>query len=302
MFYAVAVESFTLPSFAKINLMLRVLGKRPDGFHELFTVFQSVSLHDDITFRDGEGISLTCPNKSIPIDEKNLIVKAANLLQRHSGVDRGASMHLTKRIPSPGGLGGGSSNAAVALIGLSRLWEIDESFDELKGMAAEIGSDVPFFLHGGTAIGTGRGEEIEPIADIDPGHLLIVTPNVRVSTPEAFKRLGAQNLTSEDLNRILIVCRLEAEKLDPRQSDLVNDIEAAVFAAHPEIKRVKRTLLDLGAANAMMSGSGASVFAVFEKEETRQTALKALDDEVNWRKFAVAAVSRDEYREKLGIK
>ncbi len=281
--------------------MLRVVGKRTDGFHELFTVFQSVSLHDDITFREGEGITLTCPNKSIPTDENNLIVKAATLLSERSGTNKGTSMHLTKRIPSPGGLGGGSSNAAVALIGLSRLWEVNPSVDDLQEMAGELGSDVPFFLHGGTAVGTGRGEKIEPGLDINAKYLLIVTPSVRVSTPEAFKRLGAQNLTSDDLNRILIVCRLEAEKLDPSQSDLLNDMEAAVFAAHPEIERVKRTLLDLEAANAVMSGSGASVFAVFEKEETRQTALKALDNEVNWRKFAVAAVSRDEYREKLGL-
>ena len=281
--------------------MLRVLGRRDDGFHELFTVFQSVSLHDDITFREGDRIELTCPNKSIPTDERNLIVKAALLLRENYGTDQGAAMHLTKRIPSPGGLGGGSSNAAVALIGLSRLWELDVPFDEMKEMADELGSDVPFFLYGGTATGTGRGNEIGPIPDVDAKNLLIVTPNVRVSTPDAFKRLGAQNLTSVDAERILIVCRLEAEKLDPRQSDLVNDMEAAVFAANPEIERVKRTLLDLGAANAMMSGSGASVFAVFEKEETRQTALKALDNEVNWRKFAVAAVSRDEYREKLGL-
>ena len=296
-----AVKSFTLPSFAKINLCLRVLGKREDGFHELFTLFQSVSLHDDITFREAEIVTLTCPNKSIPTDANNLIVKAARLLNERSGTNKGASMHLTKRIPSPGGLGGGSSNAAVALIGLSRLWGVEPSANDLQAMAEELGSDVPFFLHGGTAVGTGRGENIEPKVDIDAKYLLIVTPSVRVSTPDSFKRLGAQNLTSGDSNRILIVCRSEAEKLDPRQSDLVNDMEAAVFAAHPEIERVKRTLLDLGAANAMMSGSGASVFAVFEKEETRQTALKALDNEVNWRKFAVAAISRGEYREKLGL-
>ena len=295
------MTSFTLPSFAKVNLMLRVLGRRDDGFHELFTVFQSVSLHDDLTFGEGDRIELTCPNKSIPTDERNLIVKSALLLREKYGTDRGAAMHLTKRIPSPGGLGGGSSNSAVALIGLSRLWELDVPFDEMKETADELGSDVPFFLYGGTATGTGRGNEIGPIPDVDAKNLLIVTPNVRVSTPDVFQRLGAQNLTSVDAERILIVCRLEAEKLDPRQSDLVNDMEAAVFAANPEIERVKRTLLDLGAANAMMSGSGASVFAVFEKEETRQTALKALDNEVNWRKFAVAAVSRDEYREKLGL-
>jgi len=293
------VNSFTLPSFAKINLNLRVLGKRPDGFHELFTVFQTVSLHDSISFSGDERLTLTSDRAFIPTGEKNLIIRAAKLLQRRSGLKLGSKMHLVKRIPSPGGLGGGSSNAAAALIGLSRLWGLKLSAAELHGMAAELGSDVPFFLYGGTAIGTGRGTEIEPADDIQNGKLLIVTPNIRISTASAFAELGAESLTTVDANRILIVCRLEAERLDLSRSVLRNDIEAAVFAAHPEIERVKRTLFELGAVNALMSGSGASVFAVFEKEETRQTALKALDKEVNWRKFVVAAVSRAEFRGKM---
>jgi 4-diphosphocytidyl-2-C-methyl-D-erythritol kinase len=301
LFYPVAVDPFTLPSFAKINLCLRVLGRREDGFHELFTVFQTVSLHDDIMFGESDRLELTCGDKGIATDERNLIVRAANLLHERSGVPRGASMHLTKRIPSPGGLGGGSSNAAVALIGLSRLWDLHVAFEDMHPIAAGLGSDVPFFLYGGTAIGTGRGTEIEPIADVEEKCLLIVTPNVQVSTKAAFESLRPQNLTMGDAERNLIVCRFEAEQLDLRQSELTNDMEVAVFAEYPEIERVKRTLLDLGAVNAMMSGSGASVFAVFDKEETWQTALKALDNEVNWRKFAVAAVSRSEYREKLGF-
>lgn len=293
------MESFTLPSFAKINLRLRVLGKRPDGFHELFTVFQTVSLHDEITFSEGERIDLTCTDESVPADGRNLIVRAAEILRERSGVGPGASMHLIKRIPSPGGLGGGSSNAAVALIGLSRLWKLDISFEDLKTAAADLGSDVSFFLYGGTAAGTGRGTEIEPLDDVEGRFLLVVTPSVNVPTKAAFDSLKAGNLTTADAERILIVCRFEARSLDLRQSELINDMESAVFAVYPEIERVKRTLLDLGAVNAMMSGSGASVFAIFDKEETRQTALKALDDEVNWRKFAVAAVSREEYREKV---
>ncbi len=298
-FYASAVLSFTLPSFAKVNLCLRVLGKRADGFHELFTVFQTVSLHDDISFTESDHISLTCANKYIPTDEKNLIIKAAHLLDKHSGGGKGVAMHLRKRIPAPGGLGGGSSNAAVTLIGLKRLWNLDISVEDMHSMAAELGSDVPFFLYGGSAIGTGRGTEIQPIRDVQEPHMLIVTPNKRVSTAKAFARINAENLTSEAAESILIVCRSDAESLDLRHSALRNDIEAAVFAAFPEIERAKERLIELGAVNALMSGSGASVFAVFDKEETRQTALKALDDEVNWRKFAVAAISRDEYRERV---
>lgn len=296
------MKSFTLPSFAKINLNLRVLGKRPDGFHELFTVFQTVSLHDSLSFSENEDIRLTCDDTSIPTDQRNLVVKAANLLKERSGIRLGVLLHLKKRIPAPGGLGGGSSNAAIALIGLSKLWKLDLSADDLQTMACELGSDVPYFLTGGTAIGSGRGTQIEPIEDLQVPHLLIVTPNVRVSTPDAFKSLDAPNLTTSDAERILIVCRFEARKLDLLQSVLTNDMEPAVFAAYPEIERVKHTLLRLGAVGAMMSGSGASVFAVFDKEETRQTALKALGNEANWRKFAVTAVSRAEYREKVSNK
>lgn len=279
--------------------MLRVLGKRDDGFHEIFTVFQTVSLYDDITFTESDEITLTCSNKGIPTDEKNLIVRAALMLQERANVRKGAAMHLKKRIPSPGGLGGGSSNAAVALIGLNRLWGLDLTTGELAEIAVKLGSDVPFFLSGGTAAGTGTGTSVEPVKDIDGQFLLIVTPAVSVATKDAYARLNAQNLTTSDLERILFVCRSDAESLDLKHSALRNDMEAAVFAAYPEVERVKKKLIELGAANALMSGSGASVFAVFEKEETRQTALKALDDEVTWRKFAVAAVSREKYREKM---
>jgi 4-diphosphocytidyl-2-C-methyl-D-erythritol kinase len=290
---------FTLPSFAKINWTLRILGKRDDGFHELFTVFQTVSLHDTISFTANEGVSLTCDGESVPADERNLIIKAATALQTITATTQGAKIHLKKRIPSPGGLGGGSSNAAVALIGLTRLWKIDMKVTDLHSFAAELGSDVPFFLCGGTAIGTGRGEMIESIRDINEQNLLIVTPEVRVSTRAAFLGLDAPTLTNDESNRILRVCRLEAESLDFRHSVLINDFEASVFAAHPEIRRVKETLLDLGAINAALSGSGASVFAIFDKKETRQTAQKALDRESTWRKFAVSTVSGLQYREAL---
>ncbi|MBP6004446.1 MAG: 4-(cytidine 5'-diphospho)-2-C-methyl-D-erythritol kinase [Pyrinomonadaceae bacterium] len=292
-------SDFSLPSFAKINLLLRILGKRPDGFHELFTVFQSVSLHDRIRFARAKEIKLTCTSNRIPTDERNIIFKAALALKTKFGYSEGAELRLEKRIPSPGGLGGGSSNAAVALLGLNRLWQLDASIEKLQTIASELGSDVPFFLYGGTAIGIGRGDKLEAIDDIEESAILIVTPKVRVSTARAFSRIEAPTLTKEDVERILRVCRLEAESLLPRQSTLINDFEQSVFNAHPEVLRVKSTLLELGAVNAAMSGSGASVFAIFDKTETRQAAIKALDHESTWRKFAVATISRSEYREAL---
>jgi len=293
------MQSFSLPSFAKINWTLRVLGKRDDGFHELFTVFQTVSLCDILYFAESDNLELTCEDAAIPTDGRNLIIRAAKALQRIAGIDKGAFIHLEKRIPSPGGLGGGSSNAAVALIGLMRLWDVTVEDRLVKEIARELGSDVPFFLQGGTAIGTGRGEVIEHIDDREASEMLIVTPDVNVSTRDAFAGLNAATLTNVDLNRILPVCRKDADGLDPYHSVLTNDFERSEFSDYPEIERVKNTLIELGAVTAAMSGSGASVFAVFDKKETRQAAKKALDQESTWRKFVVSTISRDEYCEAL---
>ena len=288
---------FTLPSFAKINLHLRVLGKRDDGFHEIFTVLQTISLCDELKFETADSLELICNDPAVPADETNLIIRAAKALDPVGG----ATITLTKSIPMGGGLGGGSSNAAVTLIGLNRLWGLGRTTGDLARIGTELGSDVPFFLAGGTALGVGRGEQIEELPDFSASDLILITPDVHVPTAGAYARLDAENLTNQDLNRILRVCRSEAESPDFLSGALINDFEPTVFAAFPEIGRAKQKLIDLGASRVLMSGSGASVFGFFDKEETRQAALKALDNEVNWRKFAVAAVPRSEYRGKLGI-
>ncbi|HEX6124492.1 MAG TPA: 4-(cytidine 5'-diphospho)-2-C-methyl-D-erythritol kinase [Pyrinomonadaceae bacterium] len=288
-----------LPSFAKINLHLQVIGRRPDGFHDLCTVFQTISLQDDLTIALGEDVRMTCGDDGIPVGEQNLVVRAANELRSEFGIKCGARIHLEKRIPAPGGLGGGSSNAAVVLLGLRKLWRVDAGVEALHPLAERLGSDVPFFLYGGTALGTGRGESVEPISDFTEEFMLVVTPDVAVATRDAFKRLNADPLTKQESKRRLRLCRFDLESADFKHTAFKNDFETTVFAAYPEVERAKVTLLDLGARQAMLSGSGGSVFAVFDKDETRQAALKALDKEVNWRKFAVATVSRDEYREAL---
>jgi 4-diphosphocytidyl-2-C-methyl-D-erythritol kinase len=292
-------NELTVPSFAKINLHLQVVGRRPDGFHDLCTVFQTTSLHDTLTVSRSDEIRLTCGDRGLAVDASNLVVHAAMLLREAAGISDGAAIHLDKRIPAPGGLGGGSSNAAMALLLLRKLWDLDMTIEELHPIAAALGSDVPFFLYGGTALGMGRGEVVEPIVDFTAQRMLIVAPNVAVATRDAFKRLGVPSLTKQEAKRKLHLCRFDLESADFKYTAFKNDFETTVFAAYPEVERVKSTLLDLGAERAMLSGSGGSVFAIFDKEETRQTAMKALDDEVNWRKFAVATISRDEYREAL---
>ena len=291
--------TLTLPSFAKINLHLQVVGRRVDGFHDLCTVFQTISLHDTLSVSPASAIGMTCGDETLPVGDENLVMRAAHALQRRYNVSCGARLHLEKLIPAPGGLGGGSSNAAVALLALKKLWNLDIGFEELHPIAADLGSDVPFFLYGGTALGMGRGEIVEPIDDFTEDSVLVVTPNIAVATRDAFRRLNARALTKQESKRKLQICRFDLESADFKYTSFKNDFETTVFAAYPEVERVKNTLLDLGAGRAMLSGSGGSVFAIFDKDETRQAALKALDIEVNWRKFAVATISRNEYREAL---
>lgn len=296
-----AHATLTLPSFAKINLRLQIVGKRADGYHDLCTIFQTVSLRDELTFSTGKALVLSCDQPNLSTGDENLIIKAANALRKRFNVSAGAKIVLKKRIPAPGGLGGGSSNAAVALLGLVRLWELEVGISELHNLAEAIGADVPFFLYGGTALGLGRGTSITQLPDFSERYVLIVTPDIAVSTAQVFGGLSADGLTSDTSNRILQICRLAAESRDLRTANLRNDLEAVTFEKYPEVAAAKAALLELGARQASMSGSGASVFSIFEKEETRQAAIKALDNRVNWRKFAVATVSREQYRKALGL-
>lgn len=292
---------FKLPSFAKINWFLRVLGKRADGFHELCTAFQAVSLADYLTFSEHEKLILTCSNQKIPTDERNLIIKAANILREKFNIKKGASIYLEKNIPAPGGLGGGSSNAATALLGLTKLWEIEIEFKEFLEIGARLGSDVPFFFYGGTAVGMGRGTEISTLPNFEEKYLLIVTPNVNVSTAQAFANLNAAHLTNKSPKSILALCRDFADDLNLRQSDLTNDFETTVFELEPEIKSAKEKLIDCGGKNALLSGSGASVFAIFDSEGSVQKATEQIRSEKDWRVFAVQTISREKYKNSLRV-
>lgn len=294
-------NSFTLPSFAKINWFLRILGKRGDGFHELCTVFQTISLCDDLSFSESSRISLTCSDEKIPTGDKNLIVKAAKALSEKFSIKKGAKIHLEKRIPAPGGLGGGSSNTAVALVGLAKLWRIETNLEELIKIGERLGSDVPFFFCGGTAFGTGRGTKIFPLNDLEEKHILIVAPNIEVSTAEAFARLDLPRLTNKASKSILQICRNDAQALNLRQQKLINDFEKSVFELECEIGRVKEKLLDCGSVCALMSGSGASVFAVFDTKRNLQNAFNKLKSEQDWRVFSVKTISRREYQDFLGL-
>jgi len=294
--------SFSLPSFAKINLWLEVKGRRPDGYHELFTVFQTVDLRDQLYFEDvsGGAVELECDADFIPTDGRNLVIKAANALKVHFKVERGARIRLEKIIPTGGGLGGGSSNAAITLLGLCRLWEIEPKRGELADIARSLGADVPFFLVGGRAAGTGIGDHLTKMRDARLAYLVVATPAVQVSTAEAYRLLNSPALTKECTDIILSVSDAEAHVGDSLPSEPRNDFESVVFEIEPEVRRVKEKLTRLGAVVSLMSGSGSSVFGIFENREAQQFAFEGLKREADWRVFSCSTVSREEYSEAIG--
>ncbi|HEV2803207.1 MAG TPA: 4-(cytidine 5'-diphospho)-2-C-methyl-D-erythritol kinase [Pyrinomonadaceae bacterium] len=292
---------FTLPSYAKINLVLRVHGRRADGYHEIETVFQTVTLHDRLTFEtDDEQLELTCDAPEVPCDESNLVHRAAVALGARYGTRRGARIRLEKKIPAGGGLGGGSSNAAVALVGLTRLWELEADKQTLAELGASLGADVPFFLTGGTALGTGRGTDIYTLADAPSQPLLIVTPRVHVSTAEAYKSLNSHALTKAVAPVNLTVSRVQAGISGSLHAVLRNDFEPVVYRLYPEIERARDALAAAGATGTLLSGSGASVFGLFENILERDRAESTLSVEPGWQVFACTTLSQSAYAQALG--
>jgi 4-diphosphocytidyl-2-C-methyl-D-erythritol kinase len=288
-----------LPSFAKINWMLRIFGRRPDGYHEVATQLQSISLCDELTFelRDDREISLTCDDPEIPVDASNLAVKAALALQQD---DAGVNINLTKRIPAKGGLGGGSSNAAMTLLALNQLWRRELTNTDLLRIAATLGADVPFFLMGGCAEGRGIGADLRDREDGPERHLIVITPNASVSTATAYAALNRGSLTTSESASILSSSFARPVSDDSVQWSLHNDFEVVIFEIEPEIRRAKDALLDAGARGALLAGSGSSVFGIFDDEAARDRALGKLRSEAGWRIFSCRTLSRTEYLQAMG--
>ncbi len=286
----------TVPSFAKINWFLDVLGKRPDGYHEVVTVLQTISLQDEITFelRENGPLNLSCDDPTIPVDT-NLVMKAALYLQEFFQDSFGGEIHLRKRIPAQGGLGGGSSNAAIALMVLKKLWKETDSGTEEVLDPARFGADVPFFMIGGRCKATGTGTTLSPLLDGPKRHLIIITPNARVSTQKAYASLNAASLTTSESASILSSSLADLNSADSRQWPLRNDFERVIFEIEPEIGRAKNALLEAGARGALLAGSGSSVFGVFESEAARDRGVDNLRCEAGWKVFPCETISRDEY-------
>jgi 4-diphosphocytidyl-2-C-methyl-D-erythritol kinase len=271
---------------AKINRNLSVLGVRPDGFHELKTVFQSLALHDTLHFSTAsEGFAVVCPTPGVPLDDRNLAWKAARLVWQAAG-RRGepvGRLRITKRIPAQGGLGGGSADGAAALVGWDRLWGTGLPTDRLRELAAVLGADVPFFLVGGTALGLNRGDELYPLADLPPRWVVLVVPPFGVSTPEAFswwdedhERPAASDFRLAAESRATTAKPHVARRESQSALACFNDLEASVGRRHPELLEIRRQLVQSGAEHAAMSGSGSTVFGLFAEATAARVAAAAL--------------------------
>lgn len=285
-------------ALAKLNLSLKVLNKRPDGYHELRTVFQTISLGDAITieYTPGRGSKVELiSDLDVP---DNLVTRAARLAMEALRIRGRASFRLDKRIPLGGGLGGGSSDAAAVLLALPVLAGKRVDLESLVELGVRLGSDVPFFLLGGTAVALGRGTELYPLPDVPPRHGLVVTPPVHVSTPEAYRALRREltyAAASRNINSFqAFVWRLGCSVPEGAwEEPLENDFEAVVFDQYPQLKSIKQKLRRLGARPASLTGSGAALFGMFRSRSESLAAAPAFSRQAA---VPVATVSRARYR------
>lgn len=310
----------TLPSFAKINWTLEVLGKRPDGYHELRTLLQTISVADELDFELIEqGVELRCTHPQLPLDETNLVYRAAQLMREATGCDKGVRVTLRKHLPLAAGLGGGSSNAAVTILALQRLWEVQLETRQLFQLGARLGADVPFFFLGGTCIGVGRGDEVYPTAEIAAEHLLLVNAGIAVPTRDVYGDLPAELTNPGAITKMPISLSTAYQAMGGlhqrtgeflsvfqpvSQTALQNDLELPVLLRHPVLQTIKQQLQRSGARGVLMSGSGSTIFAFFDSEATRSVAqqdLQSLAQAKDWWCAAARTLSRTFYRQALQL-
>jgi 4-diphosphocytidyl-2-C-methyl-D-erythritol kinase len=299
------MKSIQVPAFAKVNLCLDVLGRRADGYHELRTIFQALTLHDTVrlTLTEGPGIrSDTAIRLSVVGDsglaagplQENLVWRALDVLRREFDVRDGLRAELGKNIPVARGLGGGSSDAAAAMVALLRLTGRQIRLARLMELASGLGADVPFFLFGGRALGTSRGDEMYPLPDLPRRTVLVVSPHdIAVSTRDAYQWVDERLTTGPSVSKLWGFCALCWSK---QGDSLSNDFEAAVFKRHARLGTLKRQLLEQGAAEAALAGSGSAVFGVFRNPaQARRAAKQFPEDQV----FLCTTISRAAYNRAL---
>lgn len=264
---------------AKVNLHLTVLGKREDGYHDIVTLMQKISLCDEMTFSlgtGGEGLTIKCPGSDLPDDERNIVYRAAKAYLSRTSYEKGVAISIKKKIPVAAGLGGGSSNAATTLIALNEMLGNGLSKGDLIKIGKELGADVPFFLFGKTAWAFGVGDILQAAENIPPLWFLLINPGIAVSTKVIYESLNL-GLTKDTIN--YSIPRFQIKTGNSLIEGLKNDLEGVTLNLHPQLNQLKKDLLRCGAWGALMSGSGPTVFGIFEREDRALRAKEALTKE-----------------------
>ncbi len=286
---------FSLRAPAKINWFLSVAGRRSDGYHDIVSPMQCVSLFDVIDFRESDRIELESQMDIPP--EENLVYRAAVMLREHASHQGGARITLRKEIPSAAGLGGGSSDAAFTFLGLNRLWGLGMKKEELMSLAAALGSDVPFFLNGPFSLIEGRGEKVSPLPAGSPVVLLLVNPGIAVSTAWAYGAYRPE-LTKKDVDIKLFCQALAGKDFSSLAQMIFNDLEKPVLGRYPEVAGIKESLTASGAVVSCMSGSGSTVFGVFRSEGQALDAAAGMGG--RWCRVVQTLCGYDEWEEEKG--
>lgn len=263
------MNSITLKSRAKINLSIDVLGKRQDGYHLVEMIMQTIDLYDliEINEKDNDQITIKSTSDEIPLDCNNLVYKAANLIKKTFNINKGVEIHIKKNIPVAAGMAGGSSNAAAVLVGLNKLWNLNLSNQQLEKIGLKLGADVPFCINGGAVLASGIGEELTPIKGLTKDVcILVCKPDLFVSTKEVYECIDSKDIDKRPNNKFLIEC-LKNEDTRQLAENMFNVLEGVTMDKHPVIQQIKDIMTNNRALGAMVSGSGPTVFGLYENRE-----------------------------------
>lgn len=261
---------------AKINLSLDVLHKREDGYHEMEMIMTSIDLADRLTLKELEKdqIRIESNNGFLPLDQRNIAYRAAQLLKETFQIDKGVEIKIEKKIPIAAGLGGGSSDAAATLRGLNRLWDLNLSVEALAELGAQIGSDIPFCVHGGTAFATGRGDQLETLKEVPQCWVVLVKPKKGISSWTIFEKLAVEELEHPETEKVLAA--IEADDYELMARHMANALEEVSIAKQPKIKTIKEKMLQFGADAALMSGTGPTIYSVCKNYSRAQRVYNGL--------------------------
>lgn len=270
------MEHYELKARAKINLTLDVLSKRPDGYHEVEMIMQTIDLADSVIFQEArEGVLVTTDHPLLAAGEANIAYKAARLMMEKFSISKGIKIHIAKKIPVAAGLAGGSTDAAAVLLGLNRIWGLGLSLEELTELGAQIGSDVPFCVIGGTALAKGRGEILTSLPVVPEMWLVLVKPDLEVSTAEVYKNFNPAKVERRPDTQAAVKAIYDGD-MEKLLNNLVNVLESVTLSMYPEVERVKKAMAAEGISSVLMSGSGPTVFGIAASRAAAEQQAQAL--------------------------